>query len=391
MLFFGLLLLFGTEILRVYFIMPFPGSQKSDTVTVAYWLGNNITWIRLVALALLASPLINIFKNGSKWMKILVSLLLVLYAVIFFFVNFRFEADKMFYQPRKKSFIAAEKDTAREDRLVLGVVINGEAKAYPLEIIGYHHQVRDSIGNTPVMITYCTVCRTGRAFSPFVKGHIESFRLVGMDHFNAMFEDMTTKSWWQQATGVAVAGPLKGEALKEIPTRQVALDVWLREYPQSGIMEPDTFFKKQYNHLAGYDKGTINNSLEKRDSLSWKPKSWIVGVVHDQASKAYDWNMLTEKRVIQDSIEGIPIVVALENDTVSFHVFSRLVDSTVLDLQRMQGDTLLSDRNTGSSWNMDGLCIKGSMKDKRLAAVQAYNEFWHSWQTFHPGTKRYTE
>ena len=42
------------------------------------------------------------------------------------------------------------------------------------------------------MVTYCTVCRTGRVFSPIVEGQPETFRLVGMDHFNAMFEDEGT-------------------------------------------------------------------------------------------------------------------------------------------------------------------------------------------------------
>ena len=70
------------------------------------------------------------------------------------------------------------------------------------------------------MITYCTVCRTGRVYSPIVNGKLEKFRLVGMDHFNAMFEDETTKSWWQQATGIAIAGPLKGSRLEEIPSHQ---------------------------------------------------------------------------------------------------------------------------------------------------------------------------
>ena len=389
LLFIGLLLLFGAEILRVYFIMPFPGSQRKDTISLAYWLSNNIIWIRILALALLAFPLINFFKNGRKWVKIVLSLILAFYAVIFFFVNFRFEADKMFYQPKEKSFASSANDTTKKTRLVIGVEINGQAKAYPIQIIGYHHQVRDTIGNTPVMITYCTVCRTGRAFSPFVNGKMESFRLVGMDHFNAMFEDATTKSWWQQATGISVAGPLKGAALKELPSKQLTLDVWLRQYPNSLIMQPDTTFNKDYEDLDGYDKGTIQSSLEKRDSLSWKPKSWIVGVRNEHSSKAYDWNDLVKKKIIQDSLAKLPILLALENDTFSFHVYDRRVNGSVLNFQTGNSSDLLIDLNTNSTWNMDGLCIDGTMKGARLIPVQAYNEFWHSWNTFHPKTVAY--
>lgn len=390
-LFAGLLLLFSAEILRVYFIMPFPGSQHNNTISLAYWISNNIAWIRILALILIVFPVIQIFRRSRVWLKAVTSVLLALYGVVFFYFNYRFQADKMFYQPRQKSFEPETDDTTKRDRLVIGVTINGQAKAYPIQIIGYHHQVRDTVGGTPVMITYCTVCRTGRAFSPFVNGKPESFRLVGMDHFNAMFEDATTKSWWQQATGIAVAGPLKGTALKELPTAQSTLEAWLRQYPNSLIMQPDTSFLKAYKWLSGYDKGTIKGSLEKRDSLSWKPKSWIVGVTHNSAAKAYDWNELVSKKLIQDIIKGLPIVLTLENDTASFHVYDRRVNGAVLYFQRATGNDLLTDQNTNSTWNMDGICIAGTLKGARLVPVQAYNEFWHSWNTFHKNVAKFVD
>jgi hypothetical protein len=244
LLIFGLLLLFAVEILRVYFIMPFPGSQQSNTIDIAYWLGRNILWLRILGLLLIIIPALSIFRQKGKWKKIFLSAVLIFYAVIFFFFNFRFEADKMFYQPQSKQFAAVANNKIKDNKLVIGVTINGEAKAYPIQLIGYHHQVRDTIGNTPVMITYCTVCRTGRAFSPFVNNKQEDFRLVGMDHFNAMFEDATTKSWWQQATGVAVAGPLKGTSLKELPSQQMTLAAWLKQYPDSKSCSRIRFIKK---------------------------------------------------------------------------------------------------------------------------------------------------
>jgi hypothetical protein len=384
----GLLVLFVPEILRVYFIMPFPGSQHQNTIGLAYWISNNIGWIRILGLVLIIFPLINIFKSGKTWLKIILSLILLFYAVIFFLFNYRFEADKMFYQPKQKLFVAAAIDTTNKNKLVIGIVINGEAKAYPIQIIGYHHQVMDTIGNTPVMVTYCTVCRTGRAFSPFVNGKMESFRLVGMDHFNAMFEDASTKSWWQQATGKAIAGPLKGTALKEIASKQLSLESWLREYPNSYILQPDTTFKKEYKDLEGYDKGTLKSGLEKRDSASWKPKSWVIGVVHNHVAKAYDWNELVKNKVINDSIEGLPVLLGLERDTASFHVYDRRVKGTILIFQKGSND-VFTDENTNSTWNMDGICIDGTLKGERLNPVQAYQEFWHSWSTFHPNTTKY--
>jgi hypothetical protein len=384
----GLLLLFAAEILRVYFIMPFPGSQQAKTVDIAYFIDRNIWYIRPIILLIIAIPLYRVLAGRRQWPKILLGLTFALYGVIFYCFNFLFLADKMFYQPQHKNVVGVEENGVPLNKLVIGVAMKGEAKAYPIEVIGYHHQVQDTIGGEPIIVTYCTVCRTGRIYSPVVNGRKEDFRLVGMDHFNAMFEDNTTKSWWRQVTGDAITGPLKGSALREIPSQQTTLAVWLRAYPNSKILQPDSVFSKKYDDLAGFDNGTVNSSLEKRDSASWKMKSWVVGVATAQYAKAYDWNDLVGKEIIEDSLPGLPIIISIEKDTASFHVWKRTVAGEALHFIKMDGDEL-KDTNTGSLWNEDGVCTGGPLKGQQLQPVQASQEFWHSWQTFHPGTKKY--
>ena len=384
----GFLILFSTEILRVYFIMPFPGSQKSDTIQIAYFLNNYIWWFRLLGLILFVPPMLNIFRNSRRWKKIMLAFFVLLYATVFYAFNFEFLADKMFYQPTNKILATVAANKVDSTKLIIGVIINGEAKAYPIEIIGYHHQVQDSIAGQPVMITYCTVCRTGRVFSPFVNGKFEKFRLVGMDNFNAMFEDATTKSWWRQATGKAVAGKLKGTALKEIASEQMSLAAWIRKYPNTTILQPDAIFAKQYKELDGFDNGTINSGLEKRDSASWKFKSWVVGVQIAGHAKAYDWNELVKQRVINDTFKNTALVLVLENDNRSFHVWNTKVNNQELEFNFDAATQTLKDTTTNSVWNMDGECVQGILKGNRLSAIQAYQEFWHSWQTFHPTTSR---
>jgi len=386
-LFTALLLLFSAEILRAYFLMPFPGSQVSNTVSYAYWLDQSIVWIRILALVLACFALFAAFKNGRTWAKILLPLILVSYGVLFFAFNFRLQADKIFYPPVNKSFSFASDSDMDKSKLVIGVMIDGQAKAYPIQLIGYHHQVMDTVGKTPVMITYCTVCRSARVFSPMVNGKQETFRLVGMDHFNAIFEDATTKSWWQQATGRAIMGPLKGYVLKELPSSQMTMDVWLRQYPNSLVMKPDTTFMNNYFGLEDYDKGTMRSGLVRRDLASWQHNSWIVAVMATNSSKAYDWNELLQRKIIQDSLGRLPILLTIENDSASFHVYDRRVDDSTLSFQIAGNKDLLVDDETHSSWNMDGVCIHGLLIGKKLQPVQSYNEFWHTWQTFHKNAK----
>ena len=387
-LFIGLLVLITIEILKVYFIMPFPGSQHSNTIDTAYFIHNNIWWIRIVGIILIAGPLVYYLTKGKRWQKIILVLVLVLYGVIVYAFNFKFLADKMFYQPKEKTFTTSFTDSAK-NKLVIGVSLHGEAKAYPIEIIGYHHQVKDTVGNEPVMVTYCTVCRTGRVYSPFVNGKYELFRLVGMDHFNAMFEDASTKSWWQQATGKAIAGKLKGTQLPEIPSSQMRLGDWLALHPNSQVLQPDKNFSPKYDSLKGYDEGTIESSLEKRDTASWQFKSWVVGVVAGGKSKAYDWNDILKKKIIQDSVNTGPLLITVEPNNKTFYVLSRLIEGKVLHFSYDASSHQLHDAETNSVWNLNGVCVDGLLKGKQLDFIQSYQEFWHSWQSFHPGTEKY--
>lgn len=388
LLFAGILVLFTSEILRVYFIMPMPGSQQSNTIDMAYLIAKNIWWLRLIGLALFTIPAITIFRNGLKWKRFGLILVCMAYVAVVYMFNFVMEADKIFYQPKHTHFASYAENTIDSNKLVLGVSLNGIAKAYPIQLIGYHHQVVDSVDNTPVIVTYCTVCRTGRVFSPEVNGKTEQFRLVGMDHFNAMFEDATTKSWWQQATGRAITGKLKGTSLKEIPSQQASIAAWNRMYPATLIMQPDSSFKEKYEKMDSYDKGLSKSSLTRRDSGSWQAKSWVVGISIQNEAKAFDWNQLVKNSLIEDSLPGIPFIITLEKDTASFHAWNRTINGTILHFTKNNTPGYITDTQTGSVWNEDGKCIAGSLTGQQLKPIQAYQEFWHSWQTFHPETKK---
>jgi hypothetical protein len=238
--------------------------------------------------------------------------------------------------------------------------------------------VRDTVGGQPVLVSYCTVCRTGRIFTPAVNGTPETFRLVGMDHFNAMFEDSRTGSWWRQANGEAITGSLKGTMLPELPTRQVTLKQWLALYPKSLVMQADTTFTEEYAKDYSYEKGTSRKSLTGTDTASWQDKSWVVGLTVNARSKAYDWNRLRREQIVHDEIGDTPIVLVLSPDSVSFFAFVRPDSQTRFALR---GDSLVS---ATASYALSGRGATGTLKP-----LNASQEFWHSWRTFKPQTERY--
>lgn len=373
----GLLLLVLFELANVWFIMPLTYSQRMRSIDIAYALHQWRWAFRLIGWSLLLAGAGAMWRGGGGRRWIAAVALLAVGGVTFATTQVM-AADRMFLQPTLLLMATPEQNSVEPERLVVGIEIGGEARAYPLQYIGYHHQVRDRVGDQEVLVTYCTVCRTGRVYSPVVEGTAERFRLVGMDHFNAMLEDATTGSWWRQANGEAVAGPRRGGVLTEIPSVQVTLAQWLATHPQSLVMQADPAFTAQYARDYAFERGTSRSALTGTDTSSWGEKSWVVGIALGGSAVAFDWNRLRRERVVNHVVGGTPIVLALAPDDASFYAYARPDSGMVFALR---GDSLVAGAD---AWALDGSGPAG-----KLTPVQASQEFWHSWRTFVPGTSRW--
>ena len=361
------------EICNVYFIMPMPGSQRMNSIDIAYFLYHYRWYFRIFFAGLLLPGLVKA-NWKRKWVPVIP---IALAAVVIYMTNFKMAADAMFQQPKQIIFKNAAENKVDSNRLVIAVELNGVAKAYPIQYIGYHHYLQDTVGGKAILVTYCTVCRTGRVFEPMVNGQQEQFRLVGMDHFNAMIEDATTKSWWRQATGEAIAGKLKGNKLTEVLSTQTSLGQWLQLHPQTLILQADPAFTKRYDSAFKYESGKSKSKLTGTDSLSWKDKSWVVGIKIGNKAKAYDWNRLKKERIIHDTLNQTPILLLIAKDDKSFFAFERPSTGSRFVLRN---DTLTMNNR---HYRINGAGIDTNFQ---LKAIPAYQEFWHSWRTFQPHT-----
>ena len=375
---FGWLGLLLFEVANVYFIMPMPGSQQMKSIDAAFFL-HKWRWVFRGLFGMMIIIGLTRAQWHRKWKWALIVPLFVLAAVIYM-ANFKMAADSMFKQPKQFLLAGATENKIDSNRLVIGVNINGEARAYPIRFLGYHHHVQDIVGGKPILVTYCTVCRTGRVYEPVINGKHETFRLVGMDHFNAMLEDATTKSWWQQATGTAVAGKLKGQQLPEVLSTQTSMVTWMRLHPDSRVMQADSAFISSYDTTMKYENGKSKNKLTRTDSLSWKDKSWVIGVKCGKDRKAYDWNQLKQDRIINDKLGNTPVAIVLAPDDKSFFAFE--IPRHGVELSIVNDTLLLNNKH----FRIDG---KGIDTSYSLKPLQAYQEFWHSWRTFQPSTKKY--
>jgi hypothetical protein len=152
------------------------------------------------------------------------------------------------------------------------------------------------------------------------------------------------------------------------------------------ILQPDNHFKADYLDLKNYDRIEAverDSTLKNKDSLV--RKSWLVGVIIDKQPKGYNWRTLEKIHFVNDQVGATPLLIALENDSLTFHAWNRKVDGKNLNF-RVDPEGNLVDQETTSVWDWDGLCTSGPQKGKQLAKVQAYQEYRHSWLHFHPTT-----
>jgi len=367
----GLIGLLLFEINNVYFIMPMPGSQQFNSLPLAYFL-YSFRWLFRVAFA--CALAIGLLR--SEWKnKLIVAGVLTLLAAILYVINFVMAADGMFKQPKTITMLDVKANKVDKNRLVIGVVQGDKARAYPIQFLGYHHFVYDDIDGKDILVTYCTVCRTGRVYSPIVNGTKAQFRLVGMDHFNAMLEDASTKSWWQQATGEAVTGPLKGKQLPEIHSTQTSLAAWEKMYPHTLIMQPNPEFKDNYDTSFRYESGKSRKELTGSNPKSGTDKSWVVGLKSQGKSKYIDWNELKRKRIVQVQLNQSNVFVVLLSDNKSFFAYENPFSA----VPKLIHNTLeiVADKTYTYQLNGHGINVAQNLK-----SVKAYQEFLHSWKHF---------
>ena len=140
---------------------------------------------------------------------------------------------------------------------VLSLVLEGEARAYPLRVLIWHEIVNDRLGDLPVAVTYCPLCNTGFVFDRRHDGLLLDFGTTGkLRHSDLVMYDRQTESWWQQYGGLAIVGSLAGARLREIPARLEGLDAFRERAPHGLVLVPGDPGLRPYgtNPYAGYDE-----------------------------------------------------------------------------------------------------------------------------------------
>jgi hypothetical protein len=197
---------------------------------------------------------------------------------------------------------------------VIAVELNGEARAYPIQILVWHEIVNDSLGGVPIAVTFCPLCNTAIAFDRRVDGRTLDFGTTGnLRNADLVMYDRQTESWWQQFGGRALVGELTGERLEQVAARIVAWREYRGEHPRSDVLSTETGHDRPYgeNPYLGYDDIESPPFVRTRNSGDDRlpPKERVVFIERADTAVAIPYSVLRERRVVRLELAGRRLVV----------------------------------------------------------------------------------
>ena len=245
---------------------------------------------------------------------------------------------------------ASEAAFLRDDDRVLGISRGGQAKAYPIKILNWHEIVNDTIGDKPVVVTYCPLCGTGIGFEGVIQGRPHTFGVSGLLYqSDLVMYDHQTESLWSQISMDAIAGPMTGTKLTHLYLAHTTWGEWRAEHPATLVLSTKT------GHFRDYDRDPYLGYAQRAELMfdtthvdrRYHSKEWVLGVEIEGAFKAYPFAELKKlKGPLTDHLNGRALTIR----------FNPRAQSAVA-----------TDAN-----------------GKPIPAVMA---FWFAWYAFHPETQ----
>jgi hypothetical protein len=289
---------------------------------------------------------------------------------------------------------------------VIAVEINNEERAYPLSILIWHEIVNDKLADVPIAVTFCPLCYSALVYDRRILGMQPYFGVSGLlRNSDLVMYDNLSESFWQQFTGEAIVGEMVGNKLKQIPSQIISFKQFKDAYPDGTVLSKETGYQKEYgkNPYVGYDDIDQKPFLFKGDEDErLPPHEKVIAVKDGNVYKAYPYSITFEKKVINDKIGNMPVVVfhgdgavsALDNNIISESkeagstgVFKPQINRRILTFRYENGYFL--DIQTESKWSVTGKALSGELEGKQLERIPHGDYFSFAWFAFMPETEVY--
>jgi hypothetical protein len=274
---------------------------------------------------------------------------------------------------------------------VLGVVLGRHVRAYPTTMIAYHHVVNDTIGEAPVLVTYCVLCSAAVAFDPRLDGTRLTFGMEGSWRGTATMYDHQTGSLWLQLTGECLSGAHAGRRLAGIASaRHTTWSDWRRLHPDTEVMarraenvRPGERYPERAPTGLPYVPPELASIMVTEDKRL-APHALLYGIELDGVARAYPIARLQAQPVVNERIGSVDVTIWFNPASRSTAAFHRLVGEQHLEFRAAHGG--VEDVETGSRWTMDGRCVEGALRGTSLRPVHGFLSEWYGWSVLRPET-----
>lgn len=284
-----------------------------------------------------------------------------------------------------KMISVAEADYLNDDDLVFGVSINGDAKAYPLRILGWHEMVNDVIGGVPVALAYCTLCGSGILFETQLEEGREPlvFGSTGLLYrSNKLMFDRATYSVWNHFTGEPVIGPLThtGIKLKIRPNVITSWAEWRKTNPKTTVLSLETGYIRDYDPGVVYKDYFASPDLMfpavVRDESVMKRKDYVFGIRDVAAARAWPISVFAGGQVVNDMIGTTNIVLIGDESSRTVRAYKR-GDQTF----NASGEASSLQSDDGQIWRYDEASLKGP-NGESFARMPGHVSYWFAWDGY---------
>ncbi|HCP22697.1 MAG TPA: hypothetical protein DIT90_01075 [Dehalococcoidia bacterium] len=289
---------------------------------------------------------------------------------------------------------------------VISFELNGDVRAYPIQILMWHEVVNDVVGGVPVTVTFCPLCNSAIVFERTINGMVFDFGTSGnLRNSDLVMWDRQTESWWQQLTGEAIIGVMAGTKLDFLAAPIISWQDYMTLQPDGQVLSKNTGFSRGYgqNPYVGYDRVDNPPFLFEGDlDGRLQPKERVAAITVDGVDAAFPFSKLAEEGAVNYTVNGTDVALffkagtrsALDRSSISNSqdigsatAFDASLDGQALTFSA-QGDGF-TDAETGSTWNVLGQATDGPLAGQRLTKIVHGDHFWFAWGAFKPDTLIY--
>ena len=243
------------------------------------------------------------------------------------------------------------------------------------------------------------------------RGRELHFYLAGINNQNFLMRDRETGSWWQQASGLAIAGPMKGAALELMPNDELTFALWKSESPEGLVLAP----------VAGYGDKDYDKKWEEEvakypvpltfPGQGLKDRDIILGVKIGGQARAFPLAKVRVQNPIEDTVAGVRLALVMGPDGESVRIFRSQWNGSNVELYRDTSSDTSGDKpgdkagekagekgtasdwklidSQGDTWNFAGCAISGPASGQCLEKVQFLKDYWFDWKNYNPATTIY--